>query len=47
MYNFNNSKCLRDLTCRSRDTLERIRESKGMEGMKDEMSRGQENSRMF
>ena len=25
----------------------RIRESKGMKGMKDEMSHGQENSRMF
>ena len=47
MYNFNNSKCLRDLTCRSRDTLEHDRNLRGMEGMIDEMSRGQENSRMF
>ena len=40
-------KCVRDLTCRSRDTLEQDRNLRGMEGMKDEMSRGQENSRMF
>jgi len=38
MYDINNSKCLRDLTCWSRDTLEQDRESEGMEGMKDEMS---------
>ena len=29
MYNFNNSKCLRDLTCQSRDTLEQDRNQRG------------------